>query len=411
MLSDIGKEMKVFADILSGENALRQSLEPVIMALGGLAVFVATFSLVIGGFRYITSSGRPHRLEDAKRIIRNALIGLVVVLAAGVLVQVLISTYKPSSQLTIDSGPPSISIEQSDTSPGLVDVLIKAISGLFQHLVQSAAKPLLQGLDYFTNGTPLMAANESVFKLWAAMLGIANVILVIVVVLLGFHIMSFSALGLDEVDIKHMLPQLAATFLVMNISIFVIDIVVRISNALIDAVMVIFEPQDVWTTLIKVTDTAPELGLVTLIIMVGFLILAVLLMIYYLMRLVTLYIGAVLAPLVVLLWLLPSFKDFVASAAKSYVITIFVLFVHVVVLLIAASVFGGMIVSSEKGPHPLMSALIGCAILTSLLKTQGLMSQLAYASMGPKALRKLGSQFMTSVSYLTAHTKTGRSSE
>ncbi len=149
------------------------------------------------------------------------------------------------------------------------------------------------------------------------------------------------------------------------------------------------------------------MGLVSLLIMVAFMVLAVILMIYYVVRLVTLYIGAVLAPLVVLIWLLPSFKDFAATAVKTYVTTIFVLFVHVIILMLAASILGGMVnASADKSLNPLMATVVGCATLVALLRTQGLMNQLAYVSMGPKAMRKLGSQFMTSVSYMTKQAKT-----
>src|SRR5450756_631027 len=50
-----------------------------ILALAGTAV---VFFLVRGGYLYITSTGDPAALEDAKRTIRNALIGLIIVIAA-----------------------------------------------------------------------------------------------------------------------------------------------------------------------------------------------------------------------------------------------------------------------------------------------------------------------------------------
>jgi hypothetical protein len=144
--------------------------------------------------------------------------------------------------------------------------------------------------------------------------------------------------------------------------------------------------------------------------MVAFLVLAVILVIYYVTRLVTLYVGAILSPLVVLLWLVPGFKDFAMTAVKTYLTTVFVLFVHVVILLLAASIFTGMLASSSSGTlDPIMSVVVGLATLMALLKTQGVLMQLNYASVAPKAMHKLGSQFMTGVSYISKSRTTSSS--
>jgi hypothetical protein len=151
------------------------------------------------------------------------------------------------------------------------------------------------------------------------------------------------------------------------------------------------------------------MGLVALLIMVVFLIFAVILVVYYVTRLVVLYLGAILSPLVVLIWLIPAFKDFAVAAAKTYLVTVFVLFVHVLILLLAASIFAGMVAGSpDKSLDPVMATVVGVATLIALLKTQGVLNQLSYVSIGPKAMRKLGSQFVNSVSYATTKLKTAR---
>jgi TRAP-type C4-dicarboxylate transport system permease small subunit len=52
-----------------------------IIALASLAT---TFFLVKGGYLYMTSSGKPDSLEEAKKIIKNAILGLALVLGAAV---------------------------------------------------------------------------------------------------------------------------------------------------------------------------------------------------------------------------------------------------------------------------------------------------------------------------------------
>jgi hypothetical protein len=60
-------------------------LQNVIQALAGLAGLVATGFFVVGGFRYITSSGNPEHLERAKRTIMFSATGLAITIAAFVL--------------------------------------------------------------------------------------------------------------------------------------------------------------------------------------------------------------------------------------------------------------------------------------------------------------------------------------
>jgi hypothetical protein len=251
-----------------------------------------------------------------------------------------------------------------------------------------------------------MATNGSVLALWGVMVAMADALFVLVVALLGFHIMSASALGMDEIEFKHLLPQLAVVFLLMNTSIFAIDSIISLSNVMISALYSAFPATTVWSVLDSIVTQSAGLGLVALFILIVFVILSVVLLVYYVMRLVVLYLGAILAPLVILLWLLPSFKDFVSAAAKTYLTTIFVLFVHVTILLLAASIFAGMLNGGPiTGLNPLMGAIVGIATLITLLKTQKMMMELSYISVGPKALRKLGGQFVTGVSYISTKAK------
>ena len=53
-----------------------------------ISAAAAVFFLIRGGYIYITSTGKPDALEDAKKTIRNALIGLVLILAANAIVNV-----------------------------------------------------------------------------------------------------------------------------------------------------------------------------------------------------------------------------------------------------------------------------------------------------------------------------------
>lgn len=388
------------ADATAAQDVMRAYVAPTVAMLAGLATLVCTFFIVLAGFQYITSRGSPDKLEHAKRVLRNALVGLVIVLAAGTLTAILTHAYGNATPTGVENIPPLETIEQPDQGLSITEVLIKAVVGLFKYIIESAAKPFLGALDYFTHGTTLMAQNPSVFKLWLTVVGIADALFVLMVALLGFHVMSASAIGLDEVELKHLIPRLAITFLLVNTSIFLIDAIIGLSNVMIDAVEAAFSSVNVWETLSVVADLAGGLGLAALIVMVAFVILAVILLVYYVMRIVTLYIGAVLAPLVLLLSLLPAFKDFAMTAFKTYLTTIFVLFVHVIVLQLAASLFASTVLTgADAAPNTLMAMIVGIATLLTLLKTQSTMMQLTFVSAGPRALRKLSEQFVNGASY------------
>jgi hypothetical protein len=392
-----------YADISSAASVMHSFVAPIMRSLCIVASLVCVFFLVNGGLQYITSSGKPEKLEHAKRVVSNALLGLVIVLAATALTTILTHAYSGSSMAMSQKLPALTAIQPKPVSNGLVDILIKAITGLLNNIIQSIAAPFLKALSFFTSSTPLMAANSSVFNLWLAIVGITDVLFVIVLALLGFHVMGAATFGFHEVEFKHLLPRVGLVFLLVNCSIFAIDGVIEISNAIIHALNSGLAPGSVWSVLTDVVKQSSGLGVAALLIMIAFLILAVILLVYYVFRIVTLYVGAVLSPIVVLLWLLPGFRDFSESAAKTYLTTIFVLLVHVVILQLAASLFAGLIVGSPTHtPDTLMALIVGLATVIALLRTQGVMMHFSYASMGPRTARNLSGQFLNGVSYLSA---------
>ena len=54
-----------------------------------VAGLIAVLFLIIGGFRYITSAGNEETAEQAKKIITNAIIGIVIIILSFVIVRVI----------------------------------------------------------------------------------------------------------------------------------------------------------------------------------------------------------------------------------------------------------------------------------------------------------------------------------
>lgn len=394
--------MALFADTSAAVTVMRSYVTPTIQVLAVLASLACVFFIVNAGYLYMTSSGKPEQLDHAKHVLKNAALGLIIVLAAATLVSLLSGAYGSPHDVNNATLPNLQPIEPNNASSGLVDVLVKATVGFLDNILQTIATPFLSALEFFTKSTPLMAENQTVFNFWLAMVGITDVLLIIIIALLGFHVMSGSTFGFDEIEFKHLLPRLALVFLLMNTSIFFIDAIIELSNVLISAVNAVSGASSVWNTLSAVVDEAGAQSLAALLMMMVFLVLSVILLVYYVGRLVTLFIGAVLSPLVMLIWLIPGFRDFAETALKTYITTIFVLFVHVVILQIAASLLTGMsTINNNNAPNVFMAMIVGLATILALLKTQGMLMQFSYVSMGARNMRQLGGQFMNGVSYMS----------
>lgn len=81
------------ADALAASTTMHSFVDPIITTLCIVASLVCTFFLVMGGIQYMSSSGKPESLEHAKATLKNALIGLILVIAAATLTAILSHAY------------------------------------------------------------------------------------------------------------------------------------------------------------------------------------------------------------------------------------------------------------------------------------------------------------------------------
>lgn len=387
----------LFADASSAAASLKTAIVPLLAAFGSLAFFVCLAALVTGGYFLMTSGGHPSKVEKGKRIIRNAIIGCVVVLGATGLVSIMQNAY--STKTAQPQQLPSVSVEQPKDE-GVGPIVNAAVSAFLQGAIASVGKSVIELIKQFTTATPMMASNNSVFNLWVVIVAIADVLFLLVVGLIGFRIMGASVIGLEDVDLGSLVPQVATGFVIANFSIFAIDAIIGLSNAMIQALLMGMSNDIIWVSLVTLlAGVANMTNIGILFIYSAIVILGIMLLVYYLQRMIVLYVGAVLSPLVILLWLLPSFRDFATAAMKTYIITIFVLFVQVVILMLAVSLFSGLV----KGDgNPFITALLGIATLLALLKTGHTMTQIALMSSGSYGLRRLGNTFVRSVSHMSS---------
>ncbi|MCY4088770.1 MAG: hypothetical protein OXF49_01415 [Candidatus Saccharibacteria bacterium] len=402
--------MELVASLLSNAEAtvsvavinshfLDHYLAPLLYALIGIAGLVSVFFVSWSGILYMISAGKVDQLETAKRTLKNALLGLVLVIGAGVLVHLLTTSYGGAEYVDQSYLPNISEVEVNPSSGSLLDLITQTVVGFLQNILSSIFSPFMQALEYLSQSTPFMSDNGVVLKMWLAVLGIANGLLILIVTLLGFQMMTASVLGFEELSFKQLLPKIGAVFLLMNASLFIIDVLINLSNGMIEALKLSFDFESFWVSLNQLFGNSGTLSIALLIISLLFVVLAFILMVYYVMRLITLYVGAILSPLVVLLGLLPAFRDFAFISFKTYLSHIFVLFVHTILFILSGSLLAG--IQTSSGGATLMSLVLGIATLVAVLKTQGLLNQLHYASVTPKALKRIGGHFISGVSHIS----------
>jgi|GEM_PF-1043013 len=94
-----------------------------------IATASAVFFLIRGGYQYITSTGNPESLSEAKKTIRNALIGLVLVIGASFLVSLLSNALIPTSTTVSTSAINLSPVNSAPPNGGLTQLLIEGESG------------------------------------------------------------------------------------------------------------------------------------------------------------------------------------------------------------------------------------------------------------------------------------------
>ena len=370
-----------------------------LIILGSIAT---VFFLIQGAYIYITSTGKPEALDQAKHTIKRALMGLVIVIGASAISSFLQGAISGPATSGVTTNISLAPIQSAAQNGSLAQILMDAISGFLQNLVQSATKPITDGIIWFLTNTPMLSTNSVVFNFWLIIVGITDSLFVLVIALLGFHVMSASSFGFNELSLKELFPRIGLAFLIANTSIFLIDWVIALCNTLVHAVLSATGGiGNAW--ILNAFDPAAlitgQTTLITLIFMIIFIVLAVTLLLFYIGRLIMIAFGAVVSPLICLLWLIPSMTGFAENAITMYLITIFSLFVQVIIIQLASAF---LTIPGQDGTNPIISVLIGVALFSVLLKSTAITAQLALSSQTTGAVKKIGGQIMNVVSPATS---------
>jgi len=361
-----------------------------------IATASAVLFLIRGGFLYMTSTGNPEVLDQAKKTIRNAVIGLILVLGAGVIISIFNNAIPSGGSANTQT----IKIEQitsSNPTDGLTQILIDAVTSFLQNIIESATEPIVNGIMSFLTSTPSLLNNSVIMNFWLVSLGIVDSLFIIAVALIGLKVMSATSFGFDDIDIRQVLPRIGLAFIGANVSLFLADYIIITCNTLVSAVLNSTGGLNhAWvvnainpSTLI--TGTTP---LIILVFLILFLIISIVLLLMYISRLIIISLAAVLSPFVFLLWVLPKTSDMAEAAVKSYFVSVFTVFIHVVIIQLSAS----FLTLPEHSNNSLISIAVAIGLFFVLVKVPSLMMQLVMHTSNNGMLKKMGSQIINVIS-------------
>ena len=361
-----------------------------------IATAAAVFFLIRGGYLYITSTGNPEVLAQAKKTIRNAVIGLILVLGAGVIISIF-NNALPGGGTSAGQSISMPAITTTKPTDGLTQVLIDAVTAFLQNIIESATKPIVDGAMGFLTSTPSLLNNSVIMNFWLVCVGIVDSLFIITVALIGLQVMSATSFGFEDVDVRQVLPRVGLAFICANVSLFLADYAIVACNALVSAVLNSTGGlnhawvADAVNPATLINGTTP---LIVLVFLILFLIVSIVLLLMYISRLIIISVGAVLSPFVFLLLVLPKTADMAEAAIRSYLVTVFTVFVHVIIIQLSAS----FLTLPGNSNNSLISISVAIGLFFVLMKVPSLMMQLVMHTTNNGMVKKLGGQIINVMS-------------
>ena len=289
--------------------------------------------------------------------------------------------------------------------PGLGGLMVEVVTGLLGQLVVGLGEPIVNLLEDLSRSTPVISDNQAIWQLWVISVGLSNSLLVLMVIFLGARSMVAPMLGWQSQEWWQLGGRILLTFILANTSLWLIDGLIRLTNAILVSLHQQVSSADFWGYLTPlVTQTgwaslAMLLGLVILVLLAGWL------AVYYVGRLIGLYVGAVLAPLVITLGLLPTWRPFSRLASQAYLGLIAILVVHNLILLVATTILTDINATGTNSVF--LVIMVSLATLVCLVRSPNWLTQATMQT--PTTWRHLRRQARQSWSASHAHIGSSRS--
>lgn len=292
----------------------------------------------------------------------------------------------PTPSLTVDASPtgtpaqtPTLSPTPTDQPPASTPFLFdpsqwipSALTTAFTWIFTSLRDALVSFLQpaialNFLVQTPAADTYEHpvVLLLWSVVVAVADGALALIVLWGGYNAMLHDGIGARYHTARHVLPRVALAALAANLSLFFIQVLIDLNNALCGIPSVAL--RDVVTLLLNRTDSGLAFG----ILFLAFGVATLLLIVQMLVRLAMLDLLIVTAPLALICWALPQTQAWSRLWTRAFVSTVFVQFLQVLTLSLGGALIG--IFRAENVFFGAMDLLIGLASVYLAIKVPGLL--------------------------------------
>lgn len=363
-----------------------------------LAPLVAIVFIAKGGLEIVTSGGDPNALAHGKRTARNAAIGLVFVIAARVIVSIFSSIFIPYTGAPVSDLFTAQPVEVAQAESGIVSVLLEGILGFLRAVVESFVSPVIEAFVAFFTNTPSLLGNSTVVKYWLIILGITESLFVLVMILLGYNLMTGDVFGLvGEQSPKQIILRLGAGMAGAALSLFIADTLVGLANFMVDTVNQ-SSGGLAHSWVLNIIHT-PSIGssLAVLLLSIAYIVLAIMLIVLYAMRLAVVVAGAVFFPFIFLFLVIPRLHGFAEGLIRNYIIAVFLPFTHLVIIQLFAE-----FLKMPEQKNDFVSFLSAIGLFLVLLKIPGFLSTMAARGAESEVSRQMVTKISGSISSMVS---------
>jgi hypothetical protein len=277
-------------------------------------------------------------------------------------------TGSPTGSPTPADQPPAPGPSFFDPSQWIPAALTLAFTWIFTSL-RDALVAFLQpaiALNFLVQTPPADTYdNPVVLVLWSAVVAVADAALALIVLWGGYNAMLHEGIGARYHTARQVLPRVALAALAANLSLFFVQVLIDLNNALCGVPSVAL--REVVTLLLNRSDSGLAFG----ILFLAFGVAALLLIVQMLVRLAMLDLLIVTAPLALLCWALPQTQAWSRLWTRAFLSTVFVQFLQVLTLSLGGALIG--IFRAESFFFGAMDLLIGLAAVYLALKVPGLL--------------------------------------
>lgn len=346
-----------------------------------IAGLVATIVIGYGGYLYITSAGSPDKLAYGKQLIYTAIIGVVVIIGAGVIGGVVTKWV---------AAPPVISkpdtFSQGDKQQFVCEGNLVQVSvcELIRQMVDSGMQVVDRGLTDVLARTNVLSQNPGVVVMWQQSFGLALGLLLIILAMYGYGIMGSEMFGMSDYTFSALIKRLILAVGSASVSLYLLDLPIRLANALTGEVLAGGGAGLLQSFFSSSSFDSLSGSLFFAILALVAVIFGVVLLVFYAVRHMVIVLVAVLAPILLVLAILPKFSKMLDTVLRMYVGLVAVVVVHAIMIRLAVAL---LTISNLPAFLNYFAAL---ALMYILVKTPAIGIEMLSGHMGTAFANKAG---------------------